>query len=236
MKSLRKVAKAMARGRAIEQRLVIPLAFEVAAQISARPPDEFRNDPTQLTNGLVELQKITGADGIICSLGSETELESSKGQGLNLDLISSAGPVFSSLTSVARLRTTFGEESVLVAGINGPRRLSKQFDLKIQDTLEFFCGLTKKYCEAGVDVVLIFEDPDFHEEEKWCAGVKTAENICKFHQVSLLSWEDSFLQQPFKYPLLEPCTEGKGFVFTSEILDYTANINDLALWVERSKG
>jgi len=236
MKSVRKIAKAIARGRTLDHRLIIPLAFEVAAQISARPAHEFRTDPTQLTNGLVELQKLTGADGIVCSLGWESELESSQGKGLNLELISSFGPVFASLTSVGRLRETFEDDSVLVVGVNGPKRLSKQFDLAVEDTFEFFCGLTKKYCEAGVDVVLLLEDEDFSEEEKWCSGVKTAENICKFHQVSLLSWRKSFLEQPSRYPLLEPSTEGTGFIFTTEIVDYTANINDLADWVERSKG
>jgi hypothetical protein len=51
MKSVRKIAKAIARGRTLDHRLIIPLAFEVAAQISARPAHEFRTDPTQLTNG-----------------------------------------------------------------------------------------------------------------------------------------------------------------------------------------
>ena len=85
-------------------------------------------------------------------------------------------------------------------------------------------------------MVLLLEDEDFSEEEKWRSGVKTAENICRFHQVSLLSWRKSFLEQPSKYTLLEPSTEGTGFIFTTEIVDYTANINDLADWVERSKG
>ena len=51
MKSVRKVAKAIARGRTLDHRLIIPLVFEVAAQVSARHAHDFRTDTTQMTNG-----------------------------------------------------------------------------------------------------------------------------------------------------------------------------------------
>ena len=48
MKAVRKRAQAIAKGRGRDHRVIVPLAFETAARISARPLDAFRNDPTQL--------------------------------------------------------------------------------------------------------------------------------------------------------------------------------------------
>jgi len=62
----RKRVEAIAKGRGRNHRVVVPLAFEVAARISARPADQFRNDATQLANGLGELQRAIDADGIAC--------------------------------------------------------------------------------------------------------------------------------------------------------------------------
>ena len=64
MKPARKRAQAIAQGRGRNERVVSPLAFAVAARISARPLAEFRSDATQLANGLGELQQALAADGL----------------------------------------------------------------------------------------------------------------------------------------------------------------------------
>jgi hypothetical protein len=65
----RKRVQAMAQGRGAGERLVVPLALATAAQISARPLDEFFTDPTQLANGLLELQRAIASEGVVVALG-----------------------------------------------------------------------------------------------------------------------------------------------------------------------
>ena len=65
--------QAIAKGRGRDARVIVPLAFEVAARISARPLDAFRNDPTQLTNALTELHGAIRADGIVVALAAGME-------------------------------------------------------------------------------------------------------------------------------------------------------------------
>jgi hypothetical protein len=234
MKSVRKRAKALSKGR--EGRLVIPLAFEVAAQISARPLDEFRSDPTQLTNGLVELHKAIESDGIVCALAAEMELLSSRDKRLDLGYIRNHGPVSASLEACKRLRQTFGDQVALLAATTGPQLLARHFNASDTDCGTFFSQLIKLFCEAGVDVLMVMEAENFVQTSTWIESITTARNIASFHQVSLLSWSKSILMSPLKLSLDSPSLSGSGFITTDSIIPINEDIGVLSSFVMGCRG
>jgi hypothetical protein len=236
MRPPRKRARAIAQGRGRDHRVVIPLAFEVAARISARPLDAFRNDPTQLANALSELNQAIGADGIICAAAGEMEWRSAGGQGLDVGRIVASGPVAASLEACRRLRQSVGDDAALLAGLTGPATLAQQFSTSRDAAAEAFCALVKHFCEAGVDVVLVFEGDDATQEESWLAGMRTADNIVRFHQSSLLLWRGDGFPAPHKLPLDAPAAEGIGFITTDARVPADADIAVLKRWVAVVRG
>ena len=237
MKPARRRAQAIAQGRGRNDRLVIPLAFEVAARISARPLEEFRNDATQLANGLGELQQALAADGLVCALANRMELASAAGGGLDVERICAQGPVGASLEACRRLRAVQGDEAALLAGLTGPATLATQFGVDVATAALAFGALVKAFCEAGADVLLLWEDEDVDTgTDDWQDGVKTAANIARFHQASLLGWNVAGLPAPRKMPLAAPTAPAPGIVTTAEVVPATADIEQLRQWVLALRG
>jgi hypothetical protein len=235
MRPARKRAQAIAKGRGRDQRVIIPLAFEAAARIGARPLDEFRNDPTQLANGLGELYRAVSADGMVVSLANEMELAASGGQGLDTEAILANGPVAASLEACSRLRLTYGDDAALLAGVTGPATLARQFGADPAAACECFCDIVKAFCAAGADIVMLLEQPGFAEDEVWKAGIRTADNIARFHQVGLLAWQSDSVPMPVKHPLQTPAAEGVGFITTAELVAPDTDVELLRTWVAQSR-
>jgi hypothetical protein len=233
MKSARKRAKAIAQGRGRDARLVIPLAFEIAARISARPLDAFRNDPTQLSNALSELNNAINADGIVCAAAGEMELQSAGDAALNADHIATNGPVAASLEACRRLRQSAGDEVVLLAGVTGPATLARQFPDDTSAVAELFGTLVKRFCEAGADIIFVIDDTEAGNGA-WADDLKTAGNIARFHQASLLLWNGT--DAPYKVPLDAPAPSGVGIITTSDLVPGDADIAALKNWVTVVKG
>ncbi|HJP35824.1 MAG TPA: hypothetical protein QF901_07515 [Gammaproteobacteria bacterium] len=231
MRPPRKRAKAIAQGRGRDHRVVIPFAFELAARISARPLDAFRNDPTQLANALSELHQATGADGIVCAAASEMELHSAGGQGLDIEQAFANGPLAASLEACRRIRATVGDDAALLAGVTGPATLARQFSTSLDAGVEAFGAVVKQFCDAGSDVVVVFEDESAALDEAWRAGLKTADNIARFHQVALLLWSGDGLPSPHKVPLDAPAPDGLGIITTDRQVPADADIAALERWV-----
>ena len=236
MKPARKRAQAIAQGRGREHRVVVPLAFETAARISARPVEVFRCDPTQLANALTELQRAIDADGMVVACADRMEFESSGGDGLDAALISTHGRVAASLEACARLRQSSGDDAVLVAGLTGPATLSRQFEADIARAGACFAELTKAFCAAGADLVLLIEDEGHVEDEPWQDAVRTAGNIARFHQASLLAWTSVHVPMPVKQPLSAPSSAGLGFIMTDTRVPADADIAALRSWVCAARG
>lgn len=231
MRGPRKRAQAIAQGRGRGHRVVIPLAFEVAARISARPLDAFRNDPTHLANALSELNQAIGADGIVCAAAAEMELRSAAGRGLNGAYIAAHGPVAASLEACRRLRQSAGDEVALLAGLTGPATLARQFSCDLAAAAEAFSALVKQFCEAGADVVLVFDDEDADRQGSWPAAMKTADNIARFHQTALLLWRGDGFPTPHTSALDAPAPDGVGFITTAAAVPADADIAILKRWV-----
>ena len=237
MKPARKRAQAIAQGRGRGDSLVIPLAFEVAARISARPPDEFREDPTQLANGLGELQQALGADGIVCALAGGMELASAAGAGLAIDALAGRGPVAASLEACRRLRAVHGDAVALLVGLTGPATLARQFGVDVASAAAGFGALLKVFCEAGADVLLAIEDEGADcADEAWQDGVRTAANIARFHHASLLGWQLAGLPGPARVPLEAPVAAPPGIVTTADFVAADADLGSLARWVASLRG
>jgi hypothetical protein len=233
VKPARKRAQAIAQGRGRNDRVVIPLAFEVAARISARPLAEFRHDATQLANGLAELQSAINADGMVCALAGGMEFEAAAGAGLDGERIATQGAVAASLEACRRLRASQGDNAALLAGLTGPATLARQFAVDITAATTSFAALVKAFCDAGADVILLMEDEGAAcDGEDWQDGVKTAANIARFHQASLLVWQGAGgLAAPHGIALDAPQISGLGIVTTSALVPADADIEQLRLWV-----
>ncbi len=238
MKPARKRAQAIAQGRGRNERVVIPLAFEVAARISARPLEAFRNDATQLANGIGELQHALNADGLVCALGSHMEFDSAAGAGLDVEHIVRHGAVAASLEACRRLREVEGDNAALLAGLTGPATLAQQFAVDIAGAATAFAALVKEFCAAGADVILLLEDAGAEcSADAWQDGVKTAANIARFHQASLLAWDGvGGMVAPHVVALDAPAASGVGIVTTATLVAADADLEQLRTWVTIVRG
>jgi len=234
MKAARKRAQAIAKGRGRDARVIVPLAFEVAARISARPLDAFRNDPTQLTNALTELHGAIRADGIVVALAAG--MERAAGAGADAAAMAARGPVAASLEACRRLRQTLGDDAALVAGLTGPAALARELTVDAQAAGACFTALVKAFCDAGADVVLVIDDAGAGADAAWQATVKTADNIARFHQACLLGLDDGSLPTPVRQPLDAPAPDGLGFIMTNAPVPADADIETLRRWVARARG
>lgn len=236
MKPARKRAQAIIKGRGHDQQVIIPLALETAARISARPLAEFRNDATQLSNGLKELQQAIRADGVVVSLSGEMELQASAGRGADSNAIINGNPVAASLEACRRLRQSLGDDAALLAGLTGPSTLAHQFGLDTQAVSECFAALVKAFCEAGADFVLLFEDNSTEPDQHRAAALKTADNIARFHQSSLLSFDGGGLPAPLRRGLTQAADNSSGLIVTEQIVSFDEDIAVLGDWVQRMRG
>jgi len=238
VKPARKRAQAIAQGRGRNDRVVIPLALEVAARISARPLQAFRNDATQLANGLGELQHALNADGLVCALAARMEIDSAAGAGLDIERIARQGAVGASLEACRRLREVQGDNAALLAGLTGPASLATQFGVDLATATSAFAALVKEFCAAGADVILLMEDAGVDcSLDAWQDGVKTAANIARFHQASLLAWEGvGGLAAPHGVALDAPVASGLGIVTTAAPIAPDADIEQLRMWVTTVRG
>lgn len=232
-KPARRRVQAMAQGRGQTERLAIPLAFDVAARISARPLDVFHHDPTELANGLGELQRAIGSDAVCCALANDVEWRSAAGGPLDLDTLTAPGtPLAASLEACRRLRATGGDALALVAGLTGPATLATRFGVDLAQAGEVFAALVKTFCGAGTDVVLVFEDTAPGDPEAWNEVVKTAGNIARFHRALAVSVSGAgALPVPAQCALDAPVAGGPGLTLTQGIVAADADLDQLKHWV-----
>ena len=238
MKPARKRAQAIAQGRGRNERVVIPLAFALAARISARPLVEFRSDATQLANGLGELQQALAADGLVCALAARMEISSAPDATLDVERMAKQGALGASLEACRRLREVQGDKVALLAGLTGPATLAAQFDVNVAQACVAFAALVKEFCAAGADVILLMEDAGAQcASEQWQDGVKTAINIARFHQASLLAWQGvGGLAAPHGVALDTPTLSGLGIVTTDTLVAPDVDIEQLRAWVTTVRG
>ena len=227
----RKRVQAMAQGRGAGERLVVPLALATAAQISARPLDEFFTDPTQLANGLLELQRAIGSEGIVVALGEGFERAS--GNQLDLAALDQPGSrLHTALEATRRLRATLGDSAALLAGLSGPARLSQDFGVDMSSAGSAFGTIVKAFCEAGADLILCLDEAPATDVELWQDALKTFGNIARFHRALPLCWGSG---GPFPSPQLvaldAPSPVAAGIVTTAEPVAADASIEALRHWV-----
>ncbi len=242
LKPPRKRVQGMAQGRGQGERVVIPLAFDTAASISARPLEDFHHDPTQLANGLLELHKAIGADGVCVALADGFELASAAGGALDVDTLCAEGTrVAASLEACRRLRATLGDNAALLAGLTGPATLARQFGLDEAETGAAFTALLKRYCEAGCDVLLVCETETAQDGAAWADALKTAANIARFHraQALLLGAPETSaapLPAPVQVALEAAVSAASGVIVTAEVLPAAADLEALRGWVAAQRG
>ncbi len=242
LKPPRKRVQAMTQGRGQGERVVIPLAFDTAASISARPLEEFHHDPTQLANGLLELHRAIGADGACVALADGFELASAAGGALDVDTLCAEGTrVAASLEACRRQRATLGDGAALLAGLTGPATLARQFGIDEAEAGAAFTALLKHYCEAGCDVLLVCETAAAEDAAAWTDTLKTAANIARFHRAhALLLGAPASAAAPLPAPVqvalaaAEPAAAG--VIVTAEIVPAEADLEALRGWVAAQRG
>jgi len=227
----------MAQGRGQGERVVIPLAFDVAAQISARPIEEFHRDPTQLANGLLELHRALGADGLCVALADGIEHASAADGTLDAAAPWAEGTrVAASLEACRRLRATLGDAAALLAGVTGPATLAHQFGVDDGTAGAAFTALVKHYCEAGSDVVLVWEQVAPRDDARWTDALKTAANIARFHRAqALLRGVAGPLPAPVQVGTDEAMPTATGIIVTADVVPAAADLEALRTWVARQR-
>ncbi len=226
----RKRVHAIAQGRGAAEHLAIPLAFEIAAQISARPLAEFRTDPTHLTNGLTELQRAINADTVCCALADDVD-GSLVGAPLTIETLTAPGREFAaSLEACRRLRATAGDTLALLAGLPGPATLAARFATDLATSAPVFTALAKEFCAAGADLILIFDA--ISEAAAWHDCLRTTSNIARFHRGVALLWEPGgALPCPTRRAVSAPLAGGAGITTTDCIVPADTNLEALRHWV-----
>ncbi len=229
----RKRVQAIAQGRGQHERVIAPLAFDVAAQISARPLAEFRTDPTQLANGLSELQRAIQSEVICCALADEIELTSADGGDFDVaNLVREDTPLATSLEACRRLRVSGGDQLVLLAGLTGPATLASQFACDFAQAAISFPALVKEFCAAGCDLIVVFEPETPLDEGDRHAALKTAGNIARFHRAIALSWARAgALPIPSRIALGTATVASAGITMTDGVIAADADIEQLRTWV-----
>ena len=237
VKPARKRVQAIALGRGATERVIGPLAFETAAQISARPIDEFRTDPTQLANGLNEFQRATATDCICCALANELELSSSGGVLTLESWLAPGQRLHASLEACKRLRITVGDNVALLVGLTGPATLAAQFSAPLSVVSEIFIALVKLFCEAGADIVLVIDPTSSNADTNVNDTLRTASNIARFHRGLTLGWDiASPLPQPQRVPLADPVVAGAGITTTDTLIAADASIEAVRQWMTFTAG
>lgn len=231
-KPARKRVQAMAQGRGAGERLAVPLALDTAARISARPLEEFHVDPTQLANGLAELQRAIGSEAICCALIDDFEYRSAGGVPALDSMLAPGTRVAASLEACRRLRTTSGDAVALVAGLTGPATLARQFGSDLASAGALFCALAKEFCAAGADLILIFEAAEPAEPPVWEEVLKTTANIARFHRaLTLLVDRPGPLPRAARVALEAPARGEAGITVTAGIVPADASLETLQAWV-----
>lgn len=152
----RKRAALLSRGRPVSQPLLCPLVVAQAAEIGAVPVDDFRRDPTKLANGLQALCEAMELQVISTWDGTPSILDD---QGL----------AEAAVEATRRLVVTVPEAAIAVA-LPGP---------SVGDDL---LPLIRSFLDAGAHLVLLIEDNEITDPERWRSAVTTITNVARFHQ------------------------------------------------------
>ncbi len=93
-------------------------------------------------------------------------------------------------------------------------------------------GLARHFCEAGADIVIVFERAAPSDAQVWRGCLQTLSNIVKFHQgLSFLMGYEGPLPAPTVVPLDERRVGLKGLIVTPEKVPPTTSIEALRAWV-----
>jgi hypothetical protein len=125
----------------------MPLVHAVAAKIEAHDLPDFLTDPTKLSKGLIALQQILGADGIVSSCATGLEAEAAGGEldwsvypprfithpaaggslpASVLERMAQQPRVAAAIEATRRLAGTVSRDLALVAALTGPTTLARQ--------------------------------------------------------------------------------------------------------------
>lgn len=224
----RKRAQAISRGGAGAARIAFPLAFEVAADISARPVDAFVSDPTQLTNGLTELARAVGSDAIVCAdqLGMSS---------LDPAVLLAAPRMAASLEACRRLRAAAGDGVALVAIFEGPAALAMRTgdSSALEAAGTAISAIARAFAEAGTDIFLIEEPAPPADEAAWRSAVTTLSRVAKFHRGVAMSIDAplaSPLPAPTRLPLSSPPPAASGVV-TTDVRVTRLDLTAMTAWM-----
>lgn len=220
----RKRAQAISKAGPEAARIAFPHAFEAAAEVSARPLAAFLEDPTQLANGLAELARAIGSDGIVCLDGLGLDRVDAAAAASAPSLLASRR-VAASLEATRRLRATFADGAALVVVVDGPAALAAaaaaggEIDAgAIEDAGAVLSAVVRAFAEAGADLFLVDDPAEVSERDAWSDALTTASRVAKFHRGAAYvraAGAASPLPSPAAIPLDAPAPAPRGVVTTS---------------------
>jgi hypothetical protein len=217
--------RALARGLAAGQRdgaLAVPLALHVAARIQERDPEDFLFDATQLANALRDLADAAQPDGVVVTDDQVLLAEAGSPEALLKGELTACA-----VEATRRLRSSHGEQLVLMACLPGPVAMRQRFGISPDVSAETLLELAKQFLGAGTDVLLVVDD------EGPETALATLANVARFHQAL------AFARGPVSHGLpvptaraLEEPLAGSGLVITPAQLPRETDIALLREWVD----
>jgi hypothetical protein len=201
-------------GQAVTGAVVVPLALALAARIQERDWEAFTTDATQLANGLRDLVDACAPDGVPVLT---PEVLMAHG-----DPDPDGAEVAAALEATRRLRTTMGDQLVLVAVLPGPGAFGSS---------DALLALGKALLGAGVDALVLLE----HHGER--AAVSTLANVARFHQATAFGCcaDQGGLPVIDRVGLDAP-RAGGGLVLTDAPLPRETDVSVLQEWVVTVRG
>jgi hypothetical protein len=221
MATRRAAARSVAAGQAAGT-VAVPLALHVSARIAERDAEEFVYDPTQLANALRDLIDAVDPDGVpVCDpdvllAGCRTARD-----------ILTSGHLKAAVEATGRLRTSYGDDIVLVAILPGPVAIARHIAATGAVATDIILTLGKEFLGAGADMIVVHDEAEVPD-----TSLTTLANVARFHQAAALSHAVERYGLPATVPLdLYAPAHVPGVALTPRPLARDTDISVLRDWV-----
>jgi len=245
----RQLLSSLLQGTRPPRPLLLPIVFSLGAKIENLPLRDFLSNPTKISNSLRQIRSYLPSDGVSCYFDPSLELES---LGASLSWSNDTAPptihwphpvgkgslppalrspedaaraprVKIAAEVITRLKSSFRDEPILMAGVSGPFTLAArllQLDAADSPRAEDFpeaaleisastiAAVSSAFVEAGANLIIICEEilPSLSLEtcQAWQFLLSPALNIIRFHEAFPVLHFSNFFTTNASFILAQP--------------------------------
>jgi hypothetical protein len=238
----RQILASLLQGAPPSRPLLLPIVFSLGAKIENVSPHDFLGNATKISNSLRQIRTHLRSDGVACYFDPALELEAlgasphreadgrlpaitsahSAGMGTLPRSLRSPGDAAKSpgvkvaVEVISRLKSSFRDEPLLMAGVTGPftlaarlAQLDRKDALRAEDlpasaldaAASVITAISSAFVEAGANLIFMQEEilPALSAEtcQAWASLLAPTLNIVRFYEalpVLQLSRHDSFVK------------------------------------------